>query len=157
MECKTCAIVNEVKSFLDATGRTKDALLPCLKAVQAKHGVISKEAIGIIGNEFGLKKSDVHGVATFYGMLTTEKVSKYVIRVCENLSCHITGAHKIIETLEHELGLKAGNSNNLFTLEAVECLGMCDEAPAMLINEEPYGNLTVEKVKAIIKKYKEAN
>ena len=157
MDCKSTSICGELKKFLDISGRGKDALLPCLKAVQALHGVIPQQAISIISKEFGMTKADVHGVATFYGMLTTEKVSQYVIRVCQNLSCHITGAPEVLKAIESELGIKAGSSNDLFTLETVECLGMCDQAPSMLINEEPYGNLTVEKVTAIIKKYKEAN
>ena len=90
-------------------------------------------------------------------MLTTEQQSKFVIRVCENLSCHISGAPEVQKALESELNLKTGESNELFTLVSVECLGMCDIAPAMLINEKPYGNLMPEKAREIIKKYKEGN
>ncbi len=154
-QTSTCNVCKVVRELVEVLGTARDSLLPVIKAVQARYGVISKEAIKAISTEFNLPTSKVFGVATFYGMLTTEQQSKYVIRVCENLSCHISGAPEVHKALESELNLKMGESNELFTLIPVECLGLCDIAPAMLVNETPYGNLTPEKVREIVKKYKE--
>ena len=153
----TCNVCKVVKELVEVLGTARDSLLPVIKAVQARYGVISKGAIKAISAEFNLPTSKVFGVVTFYGMLTTEQQSKFVIRVCENLSCHISGAPEVQKALESELNLKTGESNELFTLVSVECLGMCDIAPAMLINEKPYGNLTPEKAREIVKKSKEGN
>nr|CBH37508.1 putative Fe-only hydrogenase [uncultured archaeon] len=143
----------DVDEIINDIGKSEAALLQCLEAVQRDVGYITQDAITYLRDELDVPSVEIYGVMTFYGMLTAEQQGKYVIRVCNSLPCYLNGSKMIIETLENELGIKSGETaeDANFTLETVACLGLCDNAPAMIINREIYGNLTEEKVKEIIK------
>ena len=89
-------------------------------------------------------------------MFSLKKQGRYVIRVCNSLSCYLKGAKTIIEVIKEELGIKENQTtkDKKFTLEVTSCLGLCDISPAMMINEKVYGNLTPQKVRKILSKYK---
>ncbi|MCD8330989.1 MAG: NAD(P)H-dependent oxidoreductase subunit E, partial [Oscillospiraceae bacterium] len=97
----------------------------------------------------------VYNFITFYAMLSTKPHGKYTIRMCKSISCHVSGAADIIRAVEDQLHLKPGETteDGRFTLELCPCLGLCDSAPAMMINRKVYGNLTPDSVRAIIKNY----
>ena len=101
--------------------------------------------------------SRVYGVATFYTMYATEPRGKHIIRICENQTCHMAEAKKVISHLKDLLSVDIGGTtkDGLFTLELSSCLGMCSVAPSMMIDEIPYGNLTPEKVTQIIVQLKD--
>ena len=142
----------KVDGIIRELGKTRNALLPCLEAVQQEAGCIPQEAITYLRETIEVPSVDIYGVITFYGMLTTEKQGKYVIRVCDSLPCYLNGSREIIEALEDELGMNGRDTtpDGMFTLERVACLGLCDKAPAMIINEEIHGDLNAEKVREII-------
>jgi len=150
---------SKVDELIRRYNKTRDALLPCLEAVQHKANYIPQEAITYISRILNVPSVNIYGMITFYGMLTTKKQGKYVIRICNSLPCYLNGSREIIDILEDKLGVKSGETtpNGRFTLETVACLGLCDKAPAMMVNEEIYGNLTEGKIKHIIevKKQKE--
>jgi len=143
----------KIDKIMEGRSRTRSALLPCLEAVQRETGCIPQEAITYIRKELDVPSVNVYGVITFYGMLTTKKQGKYVIRVCNSLPCYLNGSQEIIEVLKDELGIGNGEitSDEKFTLEEVACLGLCDKAPAIMVNEEICENLTKEKVRDIIR------
>lgn len=143
----------KVDEIIKELGKTRSVLLPCLEAIQQEAAYIPEAAIIYLREKLDVPSVDVYGVITFYGMLTTKKQGKYVIRVCDSLPCYLNGSRKVIEVLEDELGIKSGGttSDEKFTLETVSCLGLCDKAPAMMVNEEIYENLTDKKVRDIIK------
>lgn len=118
---------------------------------------LSKEDFEGVARYLGLPVSKVYETATFYGLFSTKPRGRYIIRVCTSTPCHVEGAQNIIETLEEFLNIKVGETtqDGLFTLEEVSCLGICGVAPAMMINEEAFGNLTPEKVVEIISSFKE--
>ena len=101
---------------------------------------------------------EVYSVATFYSMRTLEKQGKFVIRVCVSLPCYLKGSREILEAIKKELNIEEyqTTADKKFTIKPVSCLGLCDIAPAIMINKEVYGNLTPQKVRDIIQKYKEA-
>ncbi|NLW08953.1 MAG: NADH-quinone oxidoreductase subunit NuoE [Firmicutes bacterium] len=131
------------------------ALLDILREAQEIHGYLSTAVMEEIADQLGIPVSRVYGVATFYTLLATEPKGKHIIRVCESPPCHIRGAVNILETLQEVLGVNPGETteDKKFTLELTSCLGVCGVAPAMMIGDQVYGNLTPERVKEILKTY----
>jgi len=153
--------VNQVlEKYPDAE---RDKLIPILQEVQESVGFISKEAVLEISQHLNLAPSKIFGVATFYNQFRFEPKGKYHILVCRGTACHVKGSAKTLEAVERELGIKAGNttSDGLFSIEVVACLGACGLAPLVCINNEFYGHATKDKVREILKSYrnkeKEAN
>lgn len=147
----------KINQTIKKYGEERDALLPCLVSLQKEFGYISEEAIFYLRDKLKIASTDIYSVITFYGMFTVKKQPQYVIRVCNSLPCFLKGSRNILDILEKELGIKAGekSSDDKFSLEVVGCLGLCDQAPALMVNEKIYGNLTEEKIKELIKNLKE--
>ncbi len=141
-----------VRDLVDKHGKERESLLPILQGVVDEEKSLSKEAMIEIAKELDIATAEVYGTATFYSFLDTEPRGKYIIRVCQTITCDMKGKKQIIKTLEDMLKIKVGetNSNSRFTLLVTNCLGWCHKAPAMLINDEVYTDLTPEKVKKII-------
>ena len=117
--------------------------------------VLSEDVVGVIAREMGLSKTQVYNFVTFYAMLSTKPHGKFTIRVCKSVSCHVNGAAEVIRAIKDQLGIKMGETtpDGRFTLEDCPCLGLCDIAPAMMINKRVYGNLSPESVRDILKTY----
>ncbi len=100
----------------------------------------------------GLSYSFVHGVATFYSMYSLKPRGKNLIRVCQSPPCHLLGSSTISRELITLLGIGFGetSADKLFTLEMTSCLGVCGVAPAMMVNNRVYGNLTAERIAEVI-------
>ena len=130
------------------------ALLPVLSIVQREKGFISEEAERWVAATLGLRPLQVREVLSFYSLLRREPAGRYVIQVCRNLSCFLAGSEEIIRHLEARLGVRAGEttSDGRFTLETVECLGNCDHAPCLMINDDDYGPVTKETIDGILKR-----
>jgi NADH-quinone oxidoreductase E subunit len=157
-------MAKEVKKAVDLTqvdrvvAKHKDregALLPVLREVQDLVGYLPQEALERVALGLGLSLSRVYGVATFYSLFYTKPKGEYVVRVCESAPCHIQGAQDVIDALAAALGIDFGETtpDGRFTLEKVSCLGVCGVAPAVMIGERVYGNLTPESVIAVIQEY----
>lgn len=118
---------------------------------------LSREDIESVAKYLNLPPSKVYETATFYGLFSTKPRGKYIIRLCVSTPCHVEGADEVLKTLEETLGIKIGETteDGLFTLEEVSCLGICGVAPAMMVNEEAFGNLTPERAIEIINSFKE--
>jgi len=156
MSIKKCQ--HEFEEIFKKYPDKNQALLPCLHLAQGKCGYLTEEIISFLAQELGLPKVEVYSVATFYSMFTLEEAGKFVIRICVSLPCYLKGSREILEAIKKELNIEAyqTTADKKFTIEPVSCLGLCDIAPAIMINEKVYGNLTPQKVKDIIQKYKEA-
>ena len=137
---------------------TQDNLLNILHDLQDNHpeSYITTEAMDLVARYLNMTKSSVYGVVDYYSMLSVKPRGKYIIRVCISPVCHIKKAGGIISNLENTLGIKTDEttSDKLFTLEVAECLGQCQEAPSMMINEKVYNNLNEELINEIIELYK---
>ena len=146
----------EVDKIIKRRGKSREGLLPCLEVIQEGYGYIPQEAVSYLRENLDVPSVDIYGVITFYSMLTTEEQGKYVIRLCDSLPCYLNESGEMLEVIERELGIKAGETSpdKKFTLEVVPCLGLCDKAPAMMINDKVYEYLTEETIKKIIAELK---
>ncbi|MCD7864925.1 MAG: NADH-quinone oxidoreductase subunit NuoE [Clostridiales bacterium] len=132
-----------------------EMLMDVLIRVQKVTSVISREVTGVISREMNIPLPKAYSFVTFYAMLSVKPQGKYIVRMCKSAPCHVRGAQEIVDAIEDFLGIKMGETteDGRFTLEYCSCLGQCDRAPAIMINETVYGNLTPETVKDIIKQY----
>ncbi|MFA5079012.1 MAG: NAD(P)H-dependent oxidoreductase subunit E [Dehalococcoidia bacterium] len=130
-------------------------LLPALKQELGKNGSLSRAVLASLADKTGIPLNEIYGVATFYAYLPVAAVGKNIIRVCGCLPCDLKDANGVIGSIKKELGIGPGQttSDGKFTLELVGCIGACDQAPAMLINDKLYGNLTAESIAGILKSY----
>jgi len=135
--------------------RGRDVLLRMIKEEQAKSGYISEDAIVALAESLGLTVSDVYGVTTFYSFLSTKPLGRNVIRICKSVPCCLKDAEMMIDWIGQELGIAPGQTtpDGRFTFELTNCIGACDQAPAMLINDEVYGELTREKISEILRSF----
>jgi NADH:ubiquinone oxidoreductase subunit E len=131
-------------------------LIPVLHELQDKMGHLTEEAMHEVSSWLSVPVSDVYGTASFYTMFSTEAKGDYIIRLCDSPPCHLEKSKTIRRALEKELGVKAGETteDGKFTLEVVSCFGLCGVAPAIMINQEAYGNLTADMLPGILAKYR---
>lgn len=132
----------------------REYLIPILQDVQEAQGFISKEAVQIIGKYLNLPSSKIYGVATFYNQFRFNAPGRYVIQVCRGTACHVKGSSNVLDALQRELKIKAGETtrDGLFSLEVVACLGACGLAPVICINGEFHANVDNAKAYQLIKK-----
>src|SRR6186713_3388658 len=117
--------------------RRRSAVLPALYLAQSQQGYITANAIRHVAELLGITRADVEDVVSYYTMFYTRPVGKYVVNVCRTLSCAINGAERVTEALSAKLGIKPGetDASGTFTLMEVECLGACDRAPVVMVND----------------------
>ncbi len=146
---------NLVKELSDKHGRERESLMPILQGIVQKHNYLTDEAMVEVARELDISAAEVYGTASFYTFLDTQVKGKYVIRICKTITCSMKGKGDIIQTLEDMLKIRVGETtaDNQFSLIETNCIGWCHKAPAILINEMPYTELTPEKVSEIIKDY----
>jgi len=143
------------KKETTAGSQSGAGLLPKLKSEVQQKGYLSSETLAGVAGQAGLPLNSVYGVASFYAYLPVTKVGKNVIKVCNCLPCEMKQASGVVEGIRKEIGIGPGQTtpDGKFTLELVGCIGACDQAPAMLINDKLYGELTAESIAGILKSY----
>jgi NADH-quinone oxidoreductase subunit E len=146
---------NLVRELTDKHGRTRQSLIPILQDIVARHNYLTDEAMVEVARELDISAAEVYGTASFYTFLETKVRGKYVIRVCKTITCSMKGKGEIIQTIEDMLKIRVGETttDKMFSLIETNCIGWCHKAPAILINEMPYTELTPERVVEIIKGY----
>lgn len=144
-----------ISQLADKYGRNRESLLPILQEVIDQLYYISEDSMINIAKELNISTADVYGTASFYSFIDTDLQGKHVIRVCRTIICDMKRKEDIIDAITEMLGIKPGETtpDGKFTLYYTNCLGACHEGPAMLINDDPYTNLTPEKVKDILVSY----
>ncbi|MCB9555149.1 MAG: NAD(P)H-dependent oxidoreductase subunit E [Deltaproteobacteria bacterium] len=126
------------------------ATLPVLWIAQEQFGWVSEDAVRLVAATLEVPESHVHGVATFYTMYNKKPVGRLHIQVCTNISCMLCGSDGTLEAFEKRCGLKAGQTNEDFTLQEVECLAACGTAPAVQINDKYYEPVQADDVPALV-------
>jgi len=128
------------------------ALSEALMIVQEGRGWVSDEALGDVALALGLSPASVEAVATFYELVFRRPVGRHVILVCDSVSCWLRGEESVMAHLVSRLGIQPGQTtgDGLFTLLPAGCLGLCEQAPAMMVDGVPYGSLSPEKVDEIL-------
>jgi len=146
---------NLIKELSHKHGQARQSLIPILQGIVERYNYLSDEAMVEVAKELDISAAEVYGTASFYTFLDTKVRGKYMIRVCKTITCSMKGKGEIIQTIEDMLKIKVGEttSDKLFSLIETNCIGWCHKAPAILINEIPYTELTPEKVVEIIKGY----
>ena len=136
---------------------TRQALsIDAMRIVQKHRGWVSNEALDDIGELLGLSRSDLDGVATFYNLIFRKPVGKHVIYLCDSVSCWIMGCRQLGEHLMMRLGTRFGETttDGQFTLLPIVCLGACDHAPVMMIDDDLHQDLDPAKVDAVLEQYR---
>lgn len=145
-------LAEEIVELANRHGRTRTGLLPILQAVHERYHHISEFAMQEVANLLDIHPVEVYSVVTFYAFLREKKLGKFVIRLCRTISCDMQDKDRVAHQLENELGVPFGDTtpDGRFTLEWANCLGMCDQGPAMLVNDLVFTHVTCEKAHDII-------
>ena len=135
------------------TARVRADLLAELKEAQRQNGYVSEEFMAQTARSMQIPVSEVYGVATFYSFLSTRPLGKYVIRICRSIPCYLKHAEMIIDSVSGAIGIRPGETtpDGKFSFDLTNCIGACDMAPAMLLNQDVHGHLTPEKITEILK------
>lgn len=138
-------------------GKEKSALIPLLLLAQDEFGGwLDAPVMDYVASLLNILPIEVYEVATFYSMLNTKPIGKYVFEVCQTGPCMLNGSHEIIQYLEEKLAIKAGETtpDGLFTIKNAECLGACGYAPMMQLGKHYREHLTKEKIDILIENCK---
>jgi NADH-quinone oxidoreductase E subunit len=130
-------------------------LLAALYIAQEQEGYLTREAIRRVARRLGLTPGQVYSTASFYSLFRTAPVGRYVIQVCDGLSCYLSdGADKVADYISAKLGIQPGetSADGRLTLEKVQCLASCGTAPAMRVNDQLYENLTPATIDAVLER-----
>jgi len=136
--------------------RLEKNLLVLLERTRDVYGYIPEHALTGLADQLGIRAVDVYAIATFYRALPLKPTGKHVIKVCRSVPCYLKHNRPVIDAVERELGISPGHTGDdgLFSLELVNCIGACDKAPAMMIDDDVFGDLTPEKVTEILGRYR---
>ena len=134
----------------------KSAILFALYLAQQQQGYLTGSAMRHVAEQIRCTPAEVEDVVSYYTMFYTKPVGKYVLNVCRTLSCALLGAERVTEELSATLGIKPGetDASGTFTLMEVECLGACDRAPVVMVNDDWHERLAPEAVKAFVEAIK---
>jgi NADH:ubiquinone oxidoreductase subunit E len=147
------ALTEEIEDLVAKYGGGRESLLPVLQQVQIRHGYISDFAQQEIARVLDIHPVEVFSVITFYSFLSCEPKGRYIVRLCRTISCDLAGKDAVVRAIERELGISFGETSRdrKFSLEYINCMGMCDQGPAMLVNDEVYTHLTPQRAVDILK------
>ncbi len=145
-------IEEEVRRYPERKATSIDAL----KIVQRRRGWVSDDAIRDIAEFLGMSEDDLDGIATFFNMVHRRPVGRHVIYICDSVSCWIVGYEKLLQAITGRLGIRLGetSADGRFTLLPIQCLGNCEHAPAMMIDEDLYRDLDPAGVGEVLEKYR---
>lgn len=148
-----------IKNLADQHGRKRESLLPILQGVVEREKFLSEYSMIEIAREIEVPAAEVYGTATFYSFLETKPAGKYIIRICKTITCAMKGKNQVLFAMQDMLKIKLGETtpDKRFSLLETNCLGWCHKAPAMLINDEVYTELTPEKVREVLSCYMKQN
>lgn len=148
--------IREIEEIRAKYPTARAALLPAVYVAQKEFGWLSSDAYESVSNLLGVPKAIVRGVGTFYAMYKQVPMGANIIQLCTNVSCMILGAERLVDFLKNRYGLEPGGTtpDGRFSLVIMECIGACGTAPAMLVNDDFYENLTEKYLEEILGKYK---
>jgi NADH-quinone oxidoreductase subunit E len=142
-----------VKKELNRYEDRRSAIIPSLYRVQRENGWVSPEAIVYLSQLMDMPEAWIDEVASFYTMFNRKPVGKFHVQVCCNVSCSMNGGRELADYLSHELGADGReiSADGRYTVSRVECLGACDKAPMMQVNDDYHEGLTNQKALEILK------
>ena len=145
-------LVAEIDELITHHGSQRNALIPILQSLQNRYHTISDFAMQAVADRLGIHPVEVYGVVTFYAFLNERYHGRFIIRLCRTISCDMAGKKAVARQLCNDLGIEFGQTtpDGRFTLEWANCIGMCDQGPAMLVNDQVFTQVTPEKVHDIL-------
>jgi NADH:ubiquinone oxidoreductase subunit E len=146
----------EVEEVAALTNFSRASLIPILRQVKEKYRELDSDTMQIIADVLHIHPVEVHAVSTFYSFIPPEAQGAFVFRLCRTYSCELAGKDEVAAQLQQELGIGFGEmtGDGAFSLEWANCMGMCDQGPAMLVNDEIYTKLTPAKVSTVVTDYR---
>ncbi len=147
--------LHEIRHEMEHYEDSRAASIEALKIVQKHRGWVCDDAIPAIAAVLGISAPDVEGVATFYSMIFRSPVGRNVVKICDSISCFLTGLDELSDAVMAHTGLGWGetSADGRYTLLPVCCLGNCDKAPAVMINDDTFGPVTPADVPALLERY----
>ena len=148
--------MNKLDSLISQYKKGECELITLFEEIVKSKKYLPFEKLNYLSKKLDIPLAKLYTTASFYSLIPTAKKGKYIIRVCNNLSCNLNGSENIMEMLKKELKINLGETtkDGKFSLELTSCIGCCDSAPAMLINNKPYTNLDKTKVRKILRELK---
>ncbi len=159
-KCKNCMGLKVNEVAIEAAKKYKGVaggVMMALHAIQDECGYISEDNQKYLSKELNVPLSEIYGIITFYNRFSLVPKGKYNIQVCTGTACYVQGAEAVLQEFKKVLKIEEGEvtKDGKFSLEAVRCIGACGLAPAIVINDEVYGKMTVKKVEEVLQKYME--
>ena len=148
--------LSKTKKLIEKHGRKRGVLIPLLQDVQKEYGFVPEDAVELISKELDIFPVEIYGVLTFYAQFYLTPRGKHTIRVCQGTACHVMGGKEILDYLSDKLKIKDGETtmDGMFSLERVACLGCCGMAPVVQVDNDFYGNCTIQMMDEMLNKYK---
>ncbi len=133
-------------------GSGREAVMEILTSINSELGYIPEEAIRAVARVVGVSNADIYSVISFYSFFSTEPRGRNIVRLCNTITCEMNGSSSILEAIEKALDIKTGETtpDGRITLETTSCIGLCDQSPAMLVNDTPHTRLTPEEACRIL-------
>ncbi len=149
---------DELTALADEHGRQRSALMLILQEVQRRQYSISDYCMQVIADLLDIHPVEVHSVVSFYSFLDERPQGQFIIRLCRTITCDMAGKSAVARQLENDLGIRFGETtaDGKFTLQWANCLGMCDQGPAMLVNEHIYTRVTPDQVHQILEECRQS-
>ncbi|MFN3410706.1 MAG: NADH-quinone oxidoreductase subunit NuoE [Exilispira sp.] len=146
---------DELKEYIEKVKGNNGVLIGVLHKAQEIFGYLPIEVQKFIAYNLNLPFSQVYGVVTFYNFFSMKPKGKNVINVCLGTACYVKGAERVVNDFEDALGIKMGETTKdmKFTLSSARCFGACGLAPAVMVNEEVFGNVDKKKIEQILKEF----
>ena len=146
----------KIDAIIENYKANPETLLMIMQDISDMYNYVPPEVIPILMEKLRVKESLIYSVATFYKTISLEPRGKYIVNVCTGTACHVRGADKIMDALKEKLKIKEGQTtdDNLFTLEAVRCVGCCASGPVITVNQETHGGLDRSSAVEVIEGYK---
>lgn len=148
-----------VEELIEQYGEGQEALVEILRDLNQEKGYLTRKDLEAVAQSLNISQSTVYSVASFYSLISLKPLGKHVIRFCEDAPCHVAGGRAVWETLEQEIGVPFGETtlDGQWSLLPTSCIGACAVGPVMMIDDDIYGNLTPDKVREIVAKYREVD
>jgi NADH:ubiquinone oxidoreductase 24 kD subunit len=143
----------ELQDYIDSMQDRRGALIAVLHKAQHLFGYLSDEVILFISEKLDVPSSKIFGVISFYSYFTTKQRGENIINVCLGTACFVRGADKVMQAIEHDLNMHAGETSEdlKYTLSGLRCIGACGLAPVVMINDKVYGRVEAKEIRRIIK------
>lgn len=156
VEAANAELIALIDELVARHGSERSALIPILQDLRTTHRDIDDVVMQVVADRLGITPVAVQGVATFYAFLGVGRTGTHVLRLCRTLSCEMAGVRQIAAELERILGVQFGETteDGRFTLQWANCIGMCDQAPALLTDTAAHGHMTKDKVWQILTELK---